>query len=89
MVIGFTVYQSFESNEVTATGIVPMPTQNDQMMGGHAVCVIGYNTNFNGGDYYEVRNSWGEDWGDQGNFWIPAAYLENPQLAQDAWTIRK
>jgi C1A family cysteine protease len=88
-VIGFTVYSSFEGAEVAQTGIVPMPTVNDQMMGGHAVCVIGYNANYNGGDYYEVRNSWGEDWGDEGNFWIPAAYLENPNLAQDAWTVRK
>jgi C1A family cysteine protease len=88
-VVGFTVYSSFEGQEVAQTGVVPMPTADDQMMGGHAVCVIGYNTNFNGGDYYEVRNSWGEDWGDQGNFWIPAAYIENPNLACDAWTVRK
>jgi C1A family cysteine protease len=88
-VIGFSVYSSFEGEQVAQTGVVPMPSVNDQMMGGHAVCVIGYNTNFNGGDYYEVRNSWGADWGDQGNFWIPAAYIENPNLAQDAWTVRK
>jgi C1A family cysteine protease len=88
-ITGITIYSSFETDEVARTGFVPMPTRNDSVAGGHAVCVIGYNTDINGGDYYEVRNSWGEDWGDAGNFWIPAAYLENPNLSCDAWTIRK
>ena len=87
--VGITVYSSFESDEVARTGIVPMPSQTDQLMGGHAVCVIGYNTDFHGRTYYEVRNSWGADWGDQGHFWLPAEYLENEMLSQDAWTVRK
>jgi len=88
-IIGITVYSSFETPEVAVSGIVPMPQAGDKMMGGHAVCVVGYNNNINGKKYYEVRNSWGETWGDQGYFWIPAEYLENPNLATDAWTIRK
>lgn len=88
-IIGIMVYESFESETVTKTGVVPMPSNAEQCMGGHAVCVIGYNTSIHGGDYYEVRNSWGADWGDQGNFWLPAAYLEHVKLATDAWTIRK
>ncbi len=88
-IVGITVYSSFETDAVAQSGIVPMPTQNDSVVGGHAVCVIGYNTNYNGGDYYEVRNSWGPDWGDQGNFWLPAEYLENQDLATDMWTVRK
>ena len=90
-IIGFSVYSSFEGPDVAQTGIVPMPTDDDQMEGGHAVCVVGYNNNFNGTGqkYYEVRNSWGTSWGDNGYFWLPAEYLENPDLAADAWTIRK
>lgn len=92
-VIGITVYESFESEEAAAHGIIPMPKAGEQIVGGHAVCVIGYDSHKkvgkNGsGDYYEVRNSWGPDWGDGGNFWIPAAYLDNGDLADDAWTIR-
>jgi C1A family cysteine protease len=88
-VVGLSIYSSFETDTVAQTGIVPMPNVGDSMAGGHAVCVIGYNSNYNGGDYYEVRNSWGEDWGDQGHFWLPAAYLENPNLSSDMWTVRK
>ncbi len=92
-VIGITVYESFESESVAKDGIVPMPSRDDQMVGGHAVCVIGYDSHLklgaNGvGDYYEVRNSWGSKWGDEGNFWLPAAYVESADLAADAWTLR-
>lgn len=88
-VIGFTVYESFESDAVAKTGLVPLPKRNEQVLGGHAVCVIGYDMNYQGrGPYYEVRNSWGADWGDDGNFWMPTTYFENPNLADDAWTLR-
>lgn len=87
-IFGFTVFESFESQEVAQTGIVPMPKASEQCLGGHAVMAIGYKM-MNGTLYYEVRNSWGT-WGDQGNFWIPAAYAENSQIGiQDCWTIRK
>jgi C1A family cysteine protease len=85
-VIGFSVYDNFESDAVAKTGVVGMPS--GQMLGGHAVCVIGYDRHGPAGDCYEVRNSWGDAWGDHGNFWIPAAYLENADLADDAWTLR-
>jgi C1A family cysteine protease len=86
-IIGISVYSSFETDAVAQTGIVPMPLPTDSMIGGHAVCVIGYGQ-INGEDHYEVRNSWG-DWGDRGYCWIPAAYLENSNLATDSWTIRR
>jgi len=94
-IIGIQIYESFESQEVTDTGVVPMPKPNENCLGGHAVTVIGYNENYKtnmfcpGQCYYEVRNSWGTEWGDAGHFWIPAAYLENPAFGSDAWTVRK
>jgi hypothetical protein len=41
IVIGFTVYESFESQAVADTGDVPMPTTSEQVMGGHCVAVVG------------------------------------------------
>ena len=39
---GFTVYASFESQEVASTGIVPLPTRNEKVLGGHEVLLVGY-----------------------------------------------
>lgn len=84
---GFTVYESFESSEVAATGIVPMPDIHyEQRLGGHAVLIVGYKQ-INGQLYFEVRNSWGSHWGDHGYFWMPAAYLVDPAMASDFWDI--
>ncbi|MDX2361594.1 MAG: C1 family peptidase [Crocinitomicaceae bacterium] len=37
--------------------------------GGHAMCVLGYDDNRFGGTF-EVQNSWGRDWGDDGYVYI-------------------
>jgi C1A family cysteine protease len=35
-----------------------------------------------------VRNSWGSQWGKKGYCFMPYAYLTDPDLAADFWTIR-
>src|SRR5271166_294130 len=41
-IFGFTVYESFESDLVASTGIVPMPGPDESVIGGHAVMCMGY-----------------------------------------------
>ena len=41
-VFGFTVYESFESQAVAKSGMVPMPQTGEQQLGGHAVLAVGY-----------------------------------------------
>jgi hypothetical protein len=38
-------------------------------MGGHAMCVVGYDDAMHGGAF-EIQNSWGTNWGNQGYIWI-------------------
>ncbi len=83
-VFGFTVYESFESDAVAQTGIVPMPLPHEQIMGGHAVLAVGYNYQT---QRFIVRNSWGSGWGMAGYFTIPFAYVLSASLAQDLWVI--
>ena len=77
--LGFLVYESFESDTVAATGIMTMPTASEQLLGGHATCVWGFNDDFefpglpNGA--LCIRNSWGPSWGNNGNFFMPYGYL--------------
>jgi C1A family cysteine protease len=84
-VFGFTVYKSFESQQVTQTGVVPMPGPAEQVMGGHCVVAVGYDDSQ---QRFIVRNSWGTGWGMQGYCTMPYAYLTDSNLASDIWTIR-
>lgn len=48
------------------------PTQRDYSMygfAGHAMCVIGYDDNLQGGAF-QIMNSWSEAWGENGIAWI-------------------
>lgn len=83
--IGISVYESFESDQVASTGIVPMPSQDEQVLGGHALLVVGYDTTK---QWFIVRNSWGSSFGDKGYVYIPFEYLADKDLASDFWTIR-
>ena len=84
-VFGFTVYESFESQTVAQTGMVPMPSPKEQVLGGHAVMAAGYD---DGTGRFIVRNSWGTDWGVGGYFMMPYAYVTDSSLSDDLWTIR-
>lgn len=82
---GFSVFESFESEEVATTGIVPMPDLSaEKLLGGHAVVGIDWDKELDG---IWCRNSWGPDWGDQSYFFLPKSYITNPQLADDFWVI--
>ena len=85
-VFGFSVYESFESEAVSRTGIVPMPSAGERVLGGHAVMAVGYD---DGTMRFLVRNSWGSGWGMDGYFTMPFQYLANPNLAADFWTISR
>lgn len=85
-VMGISVYESFEGTEVAKSGIVPMPGEDEEPLGGHAVMVVGYDDME---DHFIVRNSWGPDWGLKGYFFLPYAYVTNPNLTSDIWSIRQ
>jgi hypothetical protein len=86
-VVGFSipVYNSwFQSSEAARTGRITMRIGNEQVNGGHAMCLIGYQDDAvsPGGGYFILRNSWFGLWGTEcpygsGNGTIPYAYLAN------------
>lgn len=83
IVFGFTVFSSFESQSVANTGIVPMPQPHEQILGGHATLIVGYDIT---AQHYIVRNSWGINWGLSGYYYMPFAYVHNHNLCSDFWT---
>ncbi len=82
VVFGMTVYESFET--VGTDGIVPVPKDGEKELGGHALCIVGYDDNFNNGSFI-VRNSWGDAWGDEGYCYIPYSMFK---YLMDIWTVK-
>jgi len=85
--VGIGVYESFESDEVTRTGLVPLPRARERSLGGHEVWLMGWKRADTGALLWLLRNSWGAAWGDHGNFWLPEAYLLDADLTYDLWAL--
>ena len=86
VVFGFGVYTYFESADMAKTGVLNMPGQGEQMLGGHAVLIVGYKDDTR---QFIVRNSWSANWGQAGYFYMPYDYVTNNQLADDFWVIQQ
>lgn len=84
IVFGVTVYDSFESQAVDSSGIVPMPGATEDSLGGHCMLIVGYD---DANQQFIVRNSWGSGWGQAGYCRMPYSYLLNQDLAADFWQI--
>jgi hypothetical protein len=92
IICGIYVYPSFLN--ATKGGQVPMPQlentykivrrrkvldkQAERCLGGHCILIVGYNE-----QNFICVNSWGTKWGDEGKFYLPHAYVSNPNLAID------
>lgn len=82
-VFGFAVYDSFY--QVDSNGQMSLPSQSENMLGGHAVCAVGYDDEK---QIIMVRNSWGKKWGAEGYFAMPYSYITDRNLAADFWTMK-
>lgn len=87
VIIGLTLFKSFDGRDVEKTGVVPMPDPHagDKPDGGHCVYVVGYGQR---AGYFTVRNSWGRAWGDGGDCYFPEEYIGSPKFGGDYWIIR-
>jgi C1A family cysteine protease len=83
-VAGFSVYESIHNAEVEKTGNIPLPQHSESLLGGHAILIVGYD---DAKRVFNLRNSWGDGWGDGGYGTLPYAYLTSPFLASDFWVI--
>ena len=98
VVIGFSVYDSFEGSwgdiphGQPGSGMMPFPnTTTEQLLGGHAVCIVGYNDTMpvagKANGRFIVRNSWGTSWGDNGYFYMPYDVIKTTNMSSDFWLI--
>lgn len=82
VVFGMKVYNTFQ--RIGADGKFELPQHGDIFVGGHAVAVMGYD---NKQKVLIVKNSWGTEWGDQGYFYMPYAYVDSENV-MDIWTAK-
>lgn len=92
---GFTVYNSI--SQAADTGEIPFPANGEKVLGGHAICAVGYddgkvitnasNKKSSKGAFL-IRNSWGTSWGSKGYGWLPYDYVL-AGLASDWWSLLK
>jgi C1A family cysteine protease len=81
VVFGMTIYDSFMNlNERIST--VSFPSRKEKSMGGHAMCMVGYDLKKR---LFLAKNSFGTDWGEDGYCWIPFDYIR--QEGYDIWTF--
>ena len=68
---------------VDGKGQLPYPNNPDEVLGGHAVCAVGFNDRT---QKIYAKNSWGESWGRNGYFSIPYSYIND--FMWDAWVAK-
>ncbi|MGF1583444.1 MAG: C1 family peptidase [Gemmataceae bacterium] len=68
---------------------IPYRPTFDSIRGGQAVVAVGYDNSHRASGTtgaIRIRNSWGNQWGDNGHGWLPYECVKK-QLASDFWTI--
>lgn len=78
---GVDVYDSWFTDKVNKTGMIPMPKKRDFYQGGHAICIAGYD---DAKRLFKFKNSWSDDWGDNGYGYLTYDYMK--QYCLDAWS---
>ena len=85
-VFAIAVHRSAMGHAVKKTGLLPVPTSRDPLVGGHAILAVGYD---HAKRLLLFRNSWGPSWGDGGYGYLPYRFLQSPALTWDFWTMRR
>ena len=64
-------------------GVVPYPANPNNLLGGHAICAVGFDDDK---ELVKFKNSWSEYWGDDGYGYLHYAYIED--FMWDAWVAK-
>lgn len=78
VVFGIPIYQNFPQG----SGVEMIPDPVGQVIGGHAMTIVGYDDQVPG---FLLANSWGTNWGREGYAWMSYRYFG--QQASDLWMI--
>jgi C1A family cysteine protease len=66
---------------VGSSGVIPMPANPNKVLGGHAICCVGFDDNK---QLLKFKNSWSSKWGQNGYGYLTYEYADKYLL--DAWS---
>ncbi|MDP2940988.1 MAG: C1 family peptidase [Candidatus Omnitrophota bacterium] len=78
---GVRVFASWFKQGRVKNGIIPLPRKNERAIGGHAICVMGYDERQG---LFKFKNSWGRKWAEKGYGYLPYEYMD--KYCSDAWS---
>jgi len=92
VVIAFKSHRSSRTNRLASWanesnhmgGVWNGRSQSWLVSGGHAMCIVGYDDTKYGGAF-EIMNSWGKEWGNQGFIWV--RYDDFKKVCQEAYAV--
>lgn len=79
--VGVTVFMNWFSKRALRNGLIPLPRKNEKAIGGHAVCIAGFDDSK---QVFKFKNSWGRSWADKGYGYLSYAYMQ--KYCVDAWS---
>jgi len=77
------VYVFDNWGQAERSGKIPMPKPGNRFVGGHAICIVGYDESKK---MVKFKNSWSARWGDKGFGYMPYEYVLNYMI--DAWSAK-
>ena len=83
-IMGFNVPTAFQDETMATTGMMSESDWSGSIEGGHAVMIIGFDKKT---DLYRIRNSWGKDWGVNGDFFMPKDVMKS-DLTNDQFSLQ-
>jgi len=88
IIFGLALFDSFDNQR--KKGLIPTPTAREvsrESHSGHAMLCVGYSDTDR---VFIVRNSWGDEWGDDGYCYIPYDYMMSEDYNDgDCWIIKQ
>ena len=79
---GVWVTDGWYTDECLRTGVIDPKIRRNNRSGGHAICVMGYDADKK---LFEIRNSWGDRYGDHGYNWASKDWMQKNFM--DAWSL--
>jgi C1A family cysteine protease len=86
VICGIKVYENFNNVNTIRTGQVVMPSDDEEILGGHSIIIVGFDDNKKN---YIFLNSWGKLWGNNGIGYIPYDYILNEDLSDEFFILTK